>query len=199
MVKECDLVNLVEKYLNEKRLDCIDALYLWSRVVSPDRIARTLRIRYGSGGAYTIVISDLNAMKITSQSDKTEDTKEEVYKIIRDIVRRKCFPILEARLREDIKNISANARRVLLTLIRGGWLTSKDLHINIKHLWTGYRVLFEVEPSELEKENLINELIKIGLIEYVDDGYEYADVREFVQRMTDIDKIVKLPKIEISE
>ena len=138
-------------------------------------------------------------MKITSQSDKTEDTKEEVYKIIRDIVREKCFPILEARLREDIKNISANARRVLLTLIRGGWLTSKDLYININHLWIGYRVLFGAEPSELEKENLINELIKIGLIEYVGDRYEYAEVREFVPRMTDIDKIVKLPKIEISE
>jgi len=76
MVKECDLINLVEKYLNEKRLDCIDALYLWSHFVSPSNIAKTLRIRYGSGGVYSIIISDLNAMKRRNGSRAYHDMRK---------------------------------------------------------------------------------------------------------------------------
>jgi len=197
MVKESDALILVEKYLNEKRLDCIEALYLWAKGVSPSFIAKTLRVRYGSGEAYSIVINDLATMKIRSYIDITEDTGEEVGKLVKDLIWGKCLSTLVSHVREDIKNISVNAKRVLSILIRGGWLTQREL--SIERVWVGYRVLYGAEPSELEKESVINELIRIGLIEYVNEYSGSMIFPEYVQMMTDIDKLVKLPKIEVSE
>jgi hypothetical protein len=197
MVKESDALNLVEKYLNEKRLDCIEALYLWAKAVSPSFIAKTLRVRYGSGETYSIVINDLATMKIRSYTDITEDTEEEVGKLIIDVIRGKCLSTLVSRLREDIKNVSVNAKRVLSILVRAGWLAQREL--SVERVWVGYRILYGVEPSELEKESVINELIRIGLIEYVNEYSGSMIFPEYVQMIADIDKLVKLPKIEVLE
>jgi len=199
MVKEDEILGLVTRYLNERRFDCIEALYMWSQGVPASDIANALRVRYGSGGAYSTVINDLSGLRVDSYIRETEDTHVSLDQLIRDIFRDRCVPIFLERLKESLKNLSIRARRILFILLRGG-LLKYGSETPIDQLWLTYKVIFNEELSDFEKENVIRELLKCGLIEYV-KSYDYKMVfPSYIDVISpEIGKIIRLPRIEVIE
>jgi len=87
MVKSTDIGALIDRYLSEKKLACLEALYMWSKGIQSDTIASVMRNRYETEGeaSYPAIVTDLSTLKVTSTSESTEDTKEYISRIIEDI------------------------------------------------------------------------------------------------------------------
>jgi hypothetical protein len=164
MVKATDIGALIERYLSEKKLACLEALYMWSKGISSDTIASVLRNRHENEGdvAYPTIIGDLSGLKITSTSDSTEDTREPVSRIIEDIFTAKCVDIVFDRIRENLKVISPEGKKVLVPLLRSGLFLKGE--INGEELRLVYRTLYNETPNEFSLNIAIKHLEKIGLL-----------------------------------
>lgn len=162
MVKASDIVTLMERYLSEKKLDSLDALYLWSRGVSSFTIAPVLRNKYGSDGAYTSLVNDLSQLKITSVNDTTEDTRESINTTIEDVFRSKCIDAFLDQIRENYKAINPQGKMMLLALIRSGLFTQGE--ITLDSLKLAYRTLINEIPSDYSLNTTLRHLEKIGVL-----------------------------------
>ena len=162
MVKASDIVTLMERYLSEKKLDCLDALYLWSKGISPVTIAPVLRNRYGSDGAYSILVNDLSQLKITSVNDTTEDTRESLSTAIEDVFRSKCVDVFLDWIRENYKVINPQGKMLLLSLIRSGLFMKGE--VTLDELRLSYRTLFKETLSDFSLNTALRHLEKIGVL-----------------------------------
>jgi len=197
MVREEEFVGLVKRYLNDNRLDNIEALYLWSRNITAANIANALRLRYGSGGAYATVIDDLRELKVKKSSNETQDTKVTLEKVLQDVFHDICIKHLVSRLKENLKTISPEAKRLLLILLRSGALKGGEGISKVK-LWMPYHILFGEIPTGFKQERVLDELVKSGVIEYIHEGeLKFPNYIDMI--VHEIGSSVKLPKIQISE
>lgn len=162
MVKASDIVTLVERYLSEKNLDNLDALYMWSKGISPITIAPVLRNKYGSDSAYSNIVNDLSQLKITRENDSTEDTRESINMAIEDVFRTRCVDDFLDRIRENYKIVSDESKLLLLALTRSGLFMKGD--IKLDELKLAYRSLFKAIPSEYSLITVLRNLEKIGLL-----------------------------------
>jgi hypothetical protein len=175
MVKASDIVTLMERYLSEKRLDNLEALYMWSKGIPPVTIAPVLRNKYGSDVAYSNIVNDLSQLKITRENDSTEDTKESINMAIDDVFRTKCVDIFLDQIRESYKIVSEEGKMLLLALTRSGLFTKGD--IKLDELRLAYRSLFNKIPSEFSLNTVLRHLEKIGLLYMERLGYR-AEVEQ---------------------
>jgi hypothetical protein len=175
MVKASDIVTLMERYLSEKKLDNLEALYMWSKGIPPVTIAPVLRNKYGSDVAYSNIVNDLSQLKITSQNDSTEDTRESINMAIDDVFRTKCVDDFLDQIRENYKIISEEGKMLLLALARSGLFTKGD--IKSDELKLAYRSLFKEIPSEFSLNTILRHLEKIGLL-YMERASYRAEVEQ---------------------
>jgi len=166
MVKSTDIGALIDRYLSEPmKLACLEALYMWSKGIPSDTIASVMRNRYESEGeaSYPTVVTDLSTHKVTSTSELTEDTREYVSRIIEDIFTSpKCIEIVLDNIREKLKAISDDGKRLLLPLIRSGLFQKGEATGG--ELQLIYRTLYREIPSDYFLNNAIKHLEKIGLL-----------------------------------
>lgn len=162
MVKASDIVTLMERYLSEKKLDSLDALYLWSKGISSFTIAPVLRNRYGSDGAYTSLVNDLSQLKITGVNDTTEDTRESINTTIEDVFRSKCIDAFLDQIRENYKAINPQGKMMLLALIRSGLFMKGEVSLDEFRL--SYRTLFKETLSDFSLNTTLRHLEKIGVL-----------------------------------
>lgn len=175
MVKASDIVTLMERYLSEKKLDNLEALYMWSKGISPVTIAPVLRNKYGSDGAYSNIINDLSQLKITSINDTTEDTRESTNMAIDDVFRTKCVDNFLDQIRENYKIVSDEGKNLLLALTRSGLFTKGD--VKLEELRLAYRSLYKEIPSEFSLNTVLRHLEKIGLL-YMERGSYRVEVEQ---------------------
>jgi hypothetical protein len=175
MVKASDIVALMERYGSEKKLDCLEALYMWSKGISPVTIAPVLRNKHGSDVAYSSIVNDLSQLKITSYNDNTEDTRESINMAIDDVFRTKCVDIFLDQIRENYKVVSEEGKMLLLALTRSGLFTKGD--IKLDELRLAYRSLFKEIPSEFSLNTVLRHLEKIGLL-YMERGSYRSEIEQ---------------------
>ncbi len=197
MVREEELVGLVRRYLNDNKLDNVEVLYLWSKDIPAAIIANSLRLRHGSGGAYATVIDDLRELRVKKINNETEDTKVSVVKILQDVFHDMCIKQLESRLKENLKALSPRAKRLLFILLRSGMFRGGG-GISKEKLWMPYHILFNEKLSDFQQERVIDELVKSGVIEYI-IGSEIRFPIYIDMIASEIESIVKMPKIQITE
>lgn len=197
MTTEDEISALVKRYMNDRRLDFIESLYMWSREIPSPEIAEAVRARYGSGSAYGSMVEDLRNLKLKKPSQETRDTKVRLYKVIQHVVHDQCFPALVDRSKENLKSLSPRARRFLWVLIRigalkGGNRTPRDT------IWSPYEIVFMERLTEFEKGQVIIELSKAGIIEYLQA--EELMMSAFVDLLApQLETFVKLPKITVED
>jgi hypothetical protein len=175
MVKASDIVSLMERYLSEKKLDHLEALYMWSKGISPITIAPVLRNKYGSDAAYSNIVNDLSQLKITRENDSTEDTRESINMAIDDVFRTKCVDDFLDQIRENYKIVSEESKMLLLALTRSGLFTKGD--VKSDELKLAYRSLFKQVPSEFSLNTVLRNLEKIGLL-YMERASYRAEVEQ---------------------
>jgi len=198
MVKASDIVALMERYLSEKKLDHLEALYLWSRGITPVTIAPVLRNKYASDVAYSNVVNDISQLKITSYNDNTEDTREPINMAIDDVFRTKCVDIFLDQIRESYKVVNEEGKMLLLALTRSGLFTKGD--INLDELKLAYRSLFKEIPSDYSLNATLRHLEKIGLLHMERETYRAGIIRipPYVYAIL-LEIEAKLPIVEFSE
>lgn len=197
MVREEEIVGLMRRYLNDNKLDNIEALYMWSRNISAANIANALRLRYGSGGAYAVVVYDLRELRVKKFTNETEDTKVTLEKVLQDIFHDLCIKHLVSRLKENLKTLSPRAKRLLTILLRSGTLKGGN-GISKEKLWMPYHILFGEKLSDFQQERTLDELVKSGVIEYIYSGeIRFPNYIDMI--IHEVESIVKLPKIQITE
>jgi hypothetical protein len=175
VVKASDIVTLIERYLSEKKLDNLEALYMWSKGIPPVTIAPVLRNKYGSDVAYSNIVNDLSQLKITRENDSTEDTRESINMAIDDVFRTKCVDNFLDQIRENYKIVSEEGKMLLLALTRSGLFTKGD--IKSDELKLAYRSLFKEIPSEFSLNTVLRHLEKIGLL-YMERASYRAEVEQ---------------------
>ena len=197
MVREEEVVVLVRRYLNDNKLENIEALYMWSRDIHAADIANALRLRYGSGGAYSTVIDDLRELRVKKYNNETDDTKVTIGKILQDVFHDIGIKHLTLRLRDSLKSLSPKGKRLLLIILKSGIFKGGE-GVSKEKLWMPYHILFGEKLSDFQQESVLNELVKSGIIEYV-----YGEEIKFPSYMDmilhEIESIAKLPKIQVSE
>ena len=199
MVKASDIGALIERYLSEKKLDHLEALYMWSKGISSTTIAPVLRIKYGSDVGYAAVTDDLSNLKITRNDENAEDTKEPINLVIENIFSLKCMPEMLDQIRENYKVVPPRAKDLLLVLTRSGLFAQGE--IDLKDLRLAYHALFNKSLDDFTLSETITDLERIGVV-YGDRGprgeidriripkFVYALLREIE---------AKLPRVEFTE
>lgn len=166
MVQSTDISTLIDEYIGQKKLAHMEALFMWSKGISPETIAPVLRNRYPEEGAgalaYREVTSALSDRKITSTSDMTEDTKERVSAIIEDLFNSKCVDVLFDDVREKMKVISSNGKKLLLALVRSGLFIQEA--VDMEKIQLVYQTLFEDNPDSFWWDSTMRHLEHIGFL-----------------------------------
>ena len=162
MVKASDIRTLLEGYLTEKKLDHIEALYMWSKGITSTTIAPFLRIKYGSDIGYTTVIDDLSKLKITRNDENAEDTQEPINTIIENIFNLKCLADMLDQITEKYKVVTPRAKRLLLALTRSGLFARGE--IDLKELRLVYHALFGKPLDDFTLNQTITDLERIGIV-----------------------------------
>lgn len=169
MAKEEDVVNLLQRYEGEGKMEIIDALYLWARGWPSSYITRVLRTRYGDAKAYGTILSDLGSIGIESNTSKTEDTKVEVREIIIQMFESRWVMRFLEKVKERMKELSGGAIDLLTTLYRLGAFESEG-YVKRDVLWGAYRALWGRNPIEFEKREMLDQLMECGIVEVVDSS-----------------------------
>lgn len=197
MAKEGQLIDLLDNYLSGSRLDYAEAIYMWIRDVPAECASSALRIRYGNGSVFNEAVRDLKKLKIGKPSDRAEDTKIGVNKIIRDFFEEKFLPLILERMMEGLKIVMSRTKKLIIALARSGLLRGGN-SVDLETLWILYKAVFNEDLTEFERNVAVRELIKINMVEYVTDGrvhfppYVDAVGREFKE-------LASLPKVEIPD
>ena len=198
MVKASDIRTLMEGYLTEKKLDHLEAFYMWSKGITSMTIAPFLRIKYGSDIGYTTVIDDISKLKITRNDENAEDTQEPINMIIENIFNLKCLPDMLDQITEKYKVVTPRAKYLLLALIRSGLFEQGE--IDLKLLQLAYQGLFGKPLDNYTLSQTITDLERIGIV-YGDRTYrgamEKIRIPKFVYALLpEIE--AKLPHVEIT-
>lgn len=107
MVETHQLINLMKKYRDDERWDCLEAIYFWARMVSRHETRRRLMSRYGSAKAYVTVMDDLKRLKVRYRLDRTEDKGFDVGTVITKAFDRFC----RKQYREFLKTLESKEEK----------------------------------------------------------------------------------------
>lgn len=162
MVKASDIGALVERYLSEKKLDQLEALYMWSKGMSSTTIAPLLRTKYGSDVGYINVNDDLSNLKITRNDENAEDTNEPINMIIENLFSLKCVNELLDQITQKYGAIPQRAKYLLLALIRSGLFAQRE--IDLEKILLAYHTLFDISLDDFTLRAAITDLEKIGIL-----------------------------------
>ncbi|RLE52586.1 MAG: hypothetical protein DRJ33_03395 [Candidatus Methanomethylicota archaeon] len=197
MVKESTLVNLLDSYLSGSRLDCAEAIYMWARGIPGEYASSALRVRYGSGVVYNEVVRDLRKIKVSKPTDRTEDTKFRIDRIILDFFEEKCLPLILDKMVDGFKSVMAKTKKLMIALARSGLLRGGN-SVDWNTLWILYRAVFNEELTDFEKNLAIRELLKINVIEYIVEGrVHFPPYIDAIRQ--EISNLANMPKIEIPD
>jgi hypothetical protein len=200
MVKASDIITLMNTYLNDKKLDCLEALYLWSKGMPSSTIAPLLRIKYGVDTGYITITNDLSSLKITRETEQTEDTKEPINMVIENIFSLKCVPEFLDAITEKSKVMTERSKYLMTTLLRSGLFERGE--IKPEEVLLAYHSLFGQPLTAFVFREALTDLERLGVVYCMRSTYGEGVEKIVVPRyvfgiLPQIES--KLPKVDITE
>ena len=204
------LEDLVKSYDREGAWDKLEALYIAAIGLEGFTNANlNIKIRYGSDEPVKEVERDIERLcGERSIPSRTDDTDEEVKKILATACEQTFPEILTKKVTESVPSLSKVAKRfVFLFYIEGSILTGTSAERGdtvTSRFGTIYKILFE-EKLEEREDAVIQEMIKAGLVYDCTWSsrrfwYPTLTVPPFAREVwSNLPDIIVFPTIEVNE
>ena len=204
------LEDLVKSYDREGAWDKLEALYIAAIGLEGFTNANlNIKIRYGSDEPVKEVERDIERLcGERSIPSRTDDTDEEVKKILATACEQTFPEILTKKVTESVPSLSKVAKRfVFLFYIEGSILTgpsAERVDTVTSRFGTIYKILFE-EKLEEREDAVIQEMIKAGLVYDCTWSsrrfwYPTLTVPPFAREVwSNLPDIIVFPTIEVNE
>ncbi|WP_128478901.1 hypothetical protein [Halorussus pelagicus] len=188
MITEQSLFEMLEDY--EDHLSAAEASYLATKGFKPEEINQNLQLRYGVGRGYADFKRDFEELtdhevddgyrvRLVVNGDKTdfedvtvEDVAVPLDQVLQNAFRATVEEQLRAKVRENIQNLSDDAR-LLAGISRKGYdLSLWDDSPRSSDLWQAVTLTTDCVLSDRKKEETAKELVQAGCL-YDRDGSLY--------------------------
>lgn len=195
MVTSADIEGLFkEKYLNGKRFECADALYLCVKL-GKEKASETLLLRYRMVAPLTAALEDLKQLGVSdpeSYDIYTEDTRQRVRDVIPKIYESICLDEILKRVESSAKNLTPLSRAILYLALKLGNEAFRYLY--------GYDVLpklceliFQLKADSKSVKRAVEELVACYIFQHTERYYLFPD---FFDKLTSI-LGAYLPRVEV--
>ena len=197
MVKRDQIESKMKSYVDENKLSAFQALYMWSKGISPKTIAGVLSNFYNSVEGLDTITADNNALQIRGPSENIELTNEEVGVVIRDVFRKLQQPLID-KITQNLVQLTTWEKNLLLAMINSS-LFEKET-IKPDDLKLAYLAIFGQAMKDRDFTETLTYLEKLGII-YCDRGYRGIETIIIPDYMYSIQTnlMAKLPKVIVVE
>jgi len=193
MVRAVDIEGLFKKYLEDRRFECADALYLAVKL-GRKRAADTLALRYKMAGPLTSALEDLRQLGVNVDSwdwGVTEDTKEHVKDVITRTFERMCLDEFIEEVGKKAKDLSPLAKEILFLISRLGEEVFRRLYIS--ELLKLHELIFQRRVNEKSWRRAFEELVAAGILQSTERDYAIPTFFDIL--LLRLERF--LPKIEV--
>jgi len=195
MVTSADIERLFrEKYLEGKRFECADALYLCVKL-GKEKASDTLLLRYRMVAPLTAALEDLKQLGVSdpgSYDIYTEDTHQHVRDAISKIYESICLDEILKRVESSAKNLTPLSRAILYLALKLGDEAFRHLY-EYNMLPKLCELIFQLKTDSKSVKRAIEELVACYIFKHTESSYLLPD---FFDKLTGKFEAY-LPRVEV--